>query len=75
MVREQDGRLRFGVSEWIGLATLAMGPAIVLGGGLAAWGTAMDRRVTRIEATMEARLPTFAEELKALRQELQAGNK
>lgn len=73
MVREQDGRLHFGVSEWIGLAALALTPAVTLSAGLLAWGTAMDRRVTRLEATFEAKLPIMAEEVKALRAEL--GNK
>jgi hypothetical protein len=70
MVREQNGRLKFGPGEWIGLFGLAVTPAASLALGLTAWGMAIDRRVTRVEERIEAHLPAIAEQIREIRSDL-----
>ena len=49
MTTNQAGRVKFGWSEWIALASLSLGPAL---GGLG-WGYTMTARVAAVERTCE----------------------
>lgn len=51
MTSSSSGQIRFGIKEWIGLAALALSPAM----GFATWGIAIHSRVAVLERMHEER--------------------